>query len=140
MHPQKHPKLWVLLLLLFSGQERVKSPFPLKASPIQVLARGPAQDAGVCPWPQDTPESRLSITLRCSIWTAPNGPSCLSLCRQAQQKQEQFLLPETGSCEGSILPQQGQGQPASPVPPTHGEKCQVLSLQPGQSSPCWCQE
>lgn len=51
-HPPKHPKLWVLLLLLFSGQERVKPPFPLKASPVQVLARGPAQSAGVSPWPQ----------------------------------------------------------------------------------------
>lgn len=71
--------------------------------------------------PQDTPEPRLSVLHPCSIWTAPNGPSCPSLRRQAQQKQEQFLLPEIGSCEGSTLPQQGQGQPAAPVPPIHGE-------------------
>lgn len=61
MHPQKHPKLWVLLLLLFSGQERVKPPFPLKASPVQVLARGPAQGAGVSPCPQEVAPGHTGV-------------------------------------------------------------------------------
>lgn len=60
------------------------------------------------PWPQHiAPGPTQAQTERCPSLQhldSPKGPSCPSLHSQAQQKQEQFLLPETGSCEGSILP------------------------------------
>lgn len=126
--------------MLLSGQERVKPPFPLKASPVQVLARGPAQAAGVSPGPsrlpQDPPEPRLSIALRCSVWTAPKGRAAPRSTVRLSRSRNSFYCQKLGPVKGPY-PQQGQGQPAPSVSPIHGEPCWVLSLQPGQS---WCQE
>lgn len=94
MHPQKHPKLWVLLLLLFSGQERVKLPFPVKASPVQVLARGPAQGAGVAPRPQ---------------WVAPGHTRAQTEHHPSLQHLDSPkwarlpLAPQTGSAEAGTV-------------------------------------
>lgn len=110
LRPQNHPKLWVLLLLLLSGQERVKPPFPLK--PVQSRCwPGPGQGCRGLPLaPAVAPGHTRAQTEHRPLLQhleSPEGPSCPSLLRQAQQKQEQFLLPETGFCEGSITPQQG---------------------------------
>lgn len=144
LRPQKHPKLWVLLLLLLSGQERVKTPFSLKASPVQVLARGPARVQGSSPGPSglswDPPEPRLSDALHCSILTAPKGQAAPHSADRLSRSRNSFYCQKLAPVKGPSSPA-GTGSTSTPcTPPIHGEQCQVLSLQPGQSPPCWCQE
>lgn len=137
LRPQKHPKLWVLLLLLLSGQERVKTPFPLKASPVQVLARGPARVQGSSPGPSglswDPPEPRLSDALRCSILTAPKGQAAPHSADRLSRSRNSFYCQKLAPVKSPSSPA-GTGSASTPcTPPYMGSNARFCPCSQGKA-------